>query len=778
VLDLVTPVNFVSVADATQPLALDRGVLVAAIDTAYAAGALTVQQQAALYAAVGVTGGTITPATLTTAPDITGEVVPAGDITAAQFAAFNTALAGYVTAAQAAAATADASEAQLLSYASLLNATQLAVVNATLAVNGVASYEGNETIGGINLNGNGTAVILAGLTTLRTALAQGQSSPAARAALVAAQDAQIIDAATAAALEAAAGAANPAPDTIDATEAFNVQVILEPLIAAATVANTLATEALADAIEANNDAVDTAANIVGADPFDASAAVVPNDAVGSDEAAAAATAAQTALTVFTNGPLADALEIQTDLAALKTALAVNTSELNATLLVAAAVAKGTITAGDGTAILTAAGIPGAPVQGNTIDATEKNALDVVITALQVPSNATVAELQAEAVTLTAVRDATAFAAAQALAAANASPTNGFTATADKAVWVLNTANQLAVTTTPGTGYVLAVNDERNVQDLKSDANNSYNFYAARLTVTFKDLTATVDVPNTGFKTTDLQINQAIKDAINNNVVLNKLISAADGPANTLVITSLIDGVMSNANLGVSLTLPALSGIVDVAGAAAAYGTASTPEAVLAAMQTALTAFNTKGDYVDQLAETGAFGGNVEVTGAASVTTSDNTITPGEGNDVIVLGTTVGSDALLSSNDRVVYSGTFGNDTIVHFKAGAATAGGDVLVLSALGGSILGTAFNVNNSINVADETTANDTAAEVAALFTDSATAQTHVYIAVDTTTNIGKVYAVTDAAGGAAGNVTATLAGTIDLADTLWSTLTVDNFA
>jgi hypothetical protein len=347
------------------------------------------------------------------------------------------------------------------------------------------------------------------------------------------------------------------------------------------------------------------------------------------------------------------------------------------------------------------------------------------------------------------------------------------------VWVLNTASQAAVSTAPGTPYVLAVNDERNVQDLKSDANNTYNFYAARLTVTFKDLTATVDVPNTGFRTTDLQINQAIKDAINNNVVLNKLISAADGPANTLVITSLIDGVMSNANLGISLTLPALSGIVDVAGASAVYGTAATPEAVLAAMQAALTAFNTKGDYVDQLAETGAFGGNVEVTGAASITTSDNTITPGEGNDVTVLGTTVGTDALLSSNDRVVFGAAFGNDTVVHFKAGSAATGGDVLVLSALGGSILGTAFNVNNSINVATEVTAtNGTAALVAGLFADSATAQTHVYIAVDAVTNIGKVYAVTDAAGTAAGNVVATLAGTIDLADTLWSTLTVDNFA
>jgi hypothetical protein len=775
-LDLVTPVNFVTVADAAVPLALDRGVLKAAIDAAYAAGALTVSQQAALYTAIGVTGGTVTPATLAAAPDITGEVVPAGNITAAEFAAFNSALAPLVTAAQAAAATADAADASVAAQAALLNATQLAVINAQLAVNAVAGPEAPEVIAGITLSGaNGTAVTLAGLTTLRNALVVGATDAAARAAIVAARDAEIIDAATATALLAAAvaGAAG-----VDAAELFAVQVILEPIIAAATVANTTATDALAAAIAANNAAVRAAANIVGADPVLATASAVAGDAVGSAEAAAAATAAQAALTAFNNATLNPALATQSALAALKAAIAVGVSDLNVTLLTSAAVAGGTITAGDKIAIDNAAGATPTEV-ADTVNQTEKNAVDVLIQAIQEVNNATVAVAQAQSATLTAVRDATAFASAQAAAAAAASPGTGFTATADKAVWVLNTANQLGVTTTPGTGYVLAVNDERNVQDLKSDVNNTYNFYAARLTVTFKDLTATVDVPNTGFRTSDLQINQAIKDAINNNAVLNKLISAADGPANTLVITSLIDGVMSNANLGVSLTLPALAGIVDFAGASAVYGTAATAEAVLAAMQAALTSFNTKGDYVDQLAETGAFGGNVEVTGAASITTSDNTITPGEGNDVTVLRTTVGTDALLSSNDRVVFGAAFGNDTVVHFKAGSAATGGDVLVLSALGGSILGTAFNVNNSINVATEVTAtNGTAALVAGLFADSATAQTHVYIAVDAVTNIGKVYAVTDAAGTAAGNVVATLAGTIDLADTLWSTLTIDNFA
>ncbi len=174
----------------------------------------------------------------------------------------------------------------------------------------------------------------------------------------------------------------------------------------------------------------------------------------------------------------------------------------------------------------------------------------------------------------------------------------------------------------------------------------------------------------------------------------------------------------------------------------------------------------------------AFAGNANVRGAASTSTSDNTINAGTGNDVIVLGTTVGTDAMLSSNDTVVFAAGFGNDTVVYFKAGALATGGDVLNLSALGGNILSTAFNVDKSVNVANEVAVtNGTAALVAALYTDSATAQTHVYVAVDTTTNIGKVYQVVDAAGTGAGSVSATLAGTIDLADTLWADLTAVNF-
>lgn len=78
-------------------------------------------------------------------------------------------------------------------------------------------------------------------------------------------------------------------------------------------------------------------------------------------------------------------------------------------------------------------------------------------------------------------------------------------------------------------------------------------YKAALTVTFKGLTSTVTVPSTTYKTTDLQFNQTIKDAINNNAVLNKLLVVTDGPANTLVVTSLIDGAMVNTDLAIGMT---------------------------------------------------------------------------------------------------------------------------------------------------------------------------------------------------------------------------------
>jgi hypothetical protein len=762
-INLLTPATFNEPGEATpNPLLPTKADLRAAIDAAAVAGEITVQQQLALHEAYNLSeDGEISEPDTLVRPELINENNIDTDLTSGEFTAGNNLLATYITAAEAALAAATAADEALADQLALLTGTQATVVTATIDLNGVPSPEAGSVLG--------SAVELAGLEDLRDALEEGATDVEVVEALFTALDNQIIDAGEQAALFAAATGGGVAGEMDDGEE-FDVRVILDPMIAAATVARNADAAALAAAIAADDAAVRAGASDAGEDP-DAAA----------DVATTTREDAEDALETHQDDVLAPQTDLQAELAALKAALSIGTSDLEM-LSITAGVSTElndlfTAVHGDTAANILNPESFAAPAVDGEIEALEKEQIDILITAAQQVQDVVVDALQDEEEILQATLTAAEFAEAEAIAAAAGPNTDAGTAN-NKAVWVLNTANQLAVTTAIGSGYVLAVNDERNVNDLKSDANNVYNFYAATVTVTFKHLTATVNVPNTGFRTSDLQINQAIKDAVNNNAVLNKLISAADGPANTLVITSLIDGVMSTDNFGVELTLPALAGIVDVAGASAVYGTAATAEAVLAAMQAALTTFNTEGDYVDQLAETGANGGNVRITGAASTTTSDNTITPGDGNDVTVLGTTSDVEALLSSNDRVVFAPAFGNDTVVHFRAGSSATGGDVLVLSALGGNVLTTAFNVDDSINVATETTTNDTAAEVAALFADSTTAQTHVYIAVDAVTNVGKVYSVTDAAGTGAGNVTATLQGTIDLADTLWSTLTAENFA
>lgn len=171
------------------------------------------------------------------------------------------------------------------------------------------------------------------------------------------------------------------------------------------------------------------------------------------------------------------------------------------------------------------------------------------------------------------------------------------------------------------------------------------------------------------------------------------------------------------------------------------------------------------------------GGNDTVYADNSTSPSDNTITGGLGNDVIVLGTTVGTDAKLSSNDTLVYaSNEFGNDVVRNFVAGSGV-GADMLSFTALGGTGAGFAgalvSNAHGAVTVQAQTDANNTLANIAALYTDGSVDAAHLFIAYDAG-NVGKVYTAVDSA---SGGVTVTLVGTIDLADTGWSTLVAANF-
>lgn len=162
----------------------------------------------------------------------------------------------------------------------------------------------------------------------------------------------------------------------------------------------------------------------------------------------------------------------------------------------------------------------------------------------------------------------------------------------------------------------------------------------------------VEIPSTGFGSSDLQINQAIKEAINSDPVLSKLLVAEDGPANTLIVSSLIDG--SAKTLTYDITAPTAASLTtaDVSGYANANGlVGATAASVAAAIAAAVAA-----------AEASTDDGFTDYFGSSnSSQVADNVVTGGTGNDVLVLGTGA------FSNDTVKYVGLGnGYDTIVNF----------------------------------------------------------------------------------------------------------------
>ena len=239
-------------------------------------------------------------------------------------------------------------------------------------------------------------------------------------------------------------------------------------------------------------------------------------------------------------------------------------------------------------------------------------------------------------------------------------------------------------------WVIARNlDINDLQRTDSIALANQFLYGARVRVVLSDAQS-VDAANlvNGFESTvavsattagivgvgnQLHINQAIKLAINSDAVLNKLLIAEDGPGNTLIIRSLIDGTFRSEDLNVTV-LP-----INAADYAS-YGTTQLGE-VLAAYRyvqndASAVAGTAGANIVDAATRSSLFinttildastpllaqQSGANITGADSIAENQNYINPGPGNDVIVLST----DA--SSVERIVYTGPdIGNDVIVNF----------------------------------------------------------------------------------------------------------------
>ena len=226
-------------------------------------------------------------------------------------------------------------------------------------------------------------------------------------------------------------------------------------------------------------------------------------------------------------------------------------------------------------------------------------------------------------------------------------------TGDRAFWTINDVN------TSSLGNLLS----------KPAVPNATKIANLSLNVSFKGYDSVVPVGGSsgsiaGVSVNDLTINQAIKAAINNDPVLNKLLIAEDGPGRTLVITSLIDGQQQDAN-AFSDVVVSLSNTPLTAQQSVAAFALSPAQATALGFGVATTS-----GFGATLG--GRFDANLEIGGNSSRAISDNLVVGGLGNDILVLGTG------FASNDTVGYSG-FGNgtDSIVNFDSKFTPAGAPV-----------------------------------------------------------------------------------------------------
>ncbi|WP_129139150.1 beta strand repeat-containing protein [Modicisalibacter coralii] len=163
--------------------------------------------------------------------------------------------------------------------------------------------------------------------------------------------------------------------------------------------------------------------------------------------------------------------------------------------------------------------------------------------------------------------------------------------------------------------------------------------------------------------TALQVNQAIKEAINGDDVLKELLLAKDGNGNALIVDSKIDGELSLDDLSIGFSGQ------NPDGTAATY-TFSDGNGTIDLVDNDPS---TDGIYDTEFAQEAVTNGGTttltDIVGDDSDAESDNVINVGAGTDEIVLGTGQ------FSNDTVAFTGyNNGVNTIVNFTDGALVQG--------------------------------------------------------------------------------------------------------
>lgn len=227
------------------------------------------------------------------------------------------------------------------------------------------------------------------------------------------------------------------------------------------------------------------------------------------------------------------------------------------------------------------------------------------------------------------------------------------------------------------------------------------------------LEVTVDIPTgDNFAVTQYHINQAIKKAITGDAVLSKLLDVADGPGNSLVIVSKVDGAHVYEDLTFTVSRDAKYTAANTQIVEAYKKFVGDSSKVLAdaeaAAKASTIAINAREGMVNDATGTTFFAGT------DSAFESDNIIDLGAGKDVLVLSTSA------LSNETIKFTAASGIDsTIVNFSTGAVdnTNGGDVLDFTHyLTSKISSSGSSVSeNRVVTTYETTAGGAAATVQA---------------------------------------------------------------
>ncbi|WP_281993508.1 DUF4214 domain-containing protein [Sulfitobacter geojensis] len=262
------------------------------------------------------------------------------------------------------------------------------------------------------------------------------------------------------------------------------------------------------------------------------------------------------------------------------------------------------------------------------------------------------------------------------------------------------------------------------------------------------------------------VNAAVIAAIENDAVLNNLLSATVGANNVLVIASKTSGAFDATDLLININQETYTSAANAnsvnaearmlagdsslpnqfagttAGSQYAAGSFGADLATAAGADAWFDGLSVRNDGTNNSA------GNTHTNGAASTSESDNTIDAGEGNDLIVLSTDGTGTALPiapttftkspatslindASNETIVLTGnSFGDDTVMNFTAAEGEAGLDFLDFTAyltsqtdVSPGTAGTGAASFNDIVTTLGTDLNDVAANEVAIFNFTATA-------------------------------------------------------